>query len=170
MRAFFAIFTAVLAFFQVAAALPPACLLAALGVQDNPSDLKAVCGDLQHAMQGNLTSNCHKDILPEAYKVYSSKCLEQGVTVAKLPTSTSSAHSSTGTASASATGVKSVSASATPTGDATVTSGESESGSSTESSSTPVPTGNAGTATEPKPFLFAAAALLATGLTSVIFL
>lgn len=31
MRAFFAIFTAVLAFFQVAAALPPACLLAALG-------------------------------------------------------------------------------------------------------------------------------------------
>ncbi|KAF3070515.1 hypothetical protein GL218_00350 [Daldinia childiae] len=168
MRAFFAIFTAVLAFFQVAAALPPACLLAALGVQDNPSDLKAVCGDLQHAIQGNLTSNCHKDTLPEAYKVYSSKCLEQGVTVAKLPTSTSSAQSSTGTASA--TGVKSASASATPTGDATVTSGASESGSTTESGSTPSPTGNAGTATEPKPFLFAAAALFATGLTSVIFL
>ncbi|KAI1646529.1 hypothetical protein F4815DRAFT_389588 [Daldinia loculata] len=168
MRAFFAIFTAVLAFFQVAAALPPACLLAALGVQDNPSDLKAVCGDLQHAIQGNLTSSCHKDTLPEAYQVYSSKCLEQGVTVAKLPTSTSSAQSSTGTASA--TGVKSVSASATSTSDATVTSGESESGSTTESGSTASPTGNAGTATEPKPFLFAAAALLATGLTSVIFL
>ncbi|KAI0852040.1 hypothetical protein F5Y00DRAFT_258997 [Daldinia vernicosa] len=168
MRAFFAIFTAVLAFFQVAAALPPACLLAALGVQDNPSDLKAVCGDLQDAMQGNLTSSCQKDTLSEAYNVYSSKCLEEGVTVAKLSTSTSSAHSSTATASS--TGVKSVSASATPTSDATVTSGESESGSTTESSSTASPTGNAGTATEPKPFLFAAAALLATGLTSVIFL
>ncbi|KAI1659289.1 hypothetical protein F4813DRAFT_27635 [Daldinia decipiens] len=172
MRAFFAIFTAVLAFFQVAAAIPPACLLAALGVQDNPSDLKAVCGDLQHAIQGNLTSNCHKDTLPVAYGVYSSKCLEEGMTVAKLPTSTSSAQSSTGTASA--TGVKSVSASAsasaTPTGDATATSGQSESSSTTESGSTPTPTGNAGTATEPKPFLFAAAALLATGLTSVIFL
>ncbi|KAI8959433.1 hypothetical protein F5Y11DRAFT_350492 [Daldinia sp. FL1419] len=163
MRAFFAIFTAVLAFFQVAAAIPPACLLAALGVQDNPSDLKAVCGDLQHAIQGNLTSNCHKDTLPKAYDVYSSKCLEQGVTVAKLPTSTSSAHS-TGTASAS--GV--VSASATPTDGASVTSGESES--ATESGSNPSPTGNAGMATEPKPFLFAAAALVATGLTSVIFL
>ncbi|KAI1481317.1 hypothetical protein F4774DRAFT_408033 [Daldinia eschscholtzii] len=175
MRAFFAVFTAILAFVQVAAAIPPACLLAALGVQENPSDLKAVCGDLQHAIQGNLTSNCHKDVLPEAYKVYSSKCLEQGVTVAKLPTSsTSSAHSSTGTSTASATGSNSVSASATPTSDSTVNnSGESGSDSatsSTESGSTSVPTGNAGMATEPKPFLFAAAALFATGLTSVIFL
>ncbi|KAI1801417.1 hypothetical protein F4811DRAFT_534288 [Daldinia bambusicola] len=172
MRAFFAIFAAVLAFVQVAAALPPACLLAALGVQENPADLKAVCGDLQHAIQGNLTSNCHKDVLPEAYKVYSSKCLEQGVTVAKLPTSsTSSAHSSTGTSTASATGVSSVSASATPTSDSAVdNSGSDSTTTSTESSSSAVPTGNAGMATEPKPFLFAAAALFATGLTSVIFL
>ncbi|KAI1400395.1 hypothetical protein F4819DRAFT_368346 [Hypoxylon fuscum] len=176
MRAFFAIFAAVLAFVQVAAAMPPACLLAALGVQDNPTDLKAVCGDLQDAVQGNLTENCHKEMLPTAYKVYSSKCLEQGVTVADLPTSTSSAHSSTGTASSSATGTGSVSvsASATPTDSASGTTGGSSTGgsgtSATESSSTASPTTNAGMATQPQSFLFAAAALLATGLTSVVFL
>ncbi|KAI1418052.1 hypothetical protein F5Y13DRAFT_184566 [Hypoxylon sp. FL1857] len=162
MRAF-AIFTAALATAQVAYALPPACLLAALGVQQNPSDLKAVCGTLQDAVQGNLTDNCHKDTLPKAYEVYSSKCLEQGVTVADLPTSTSSAHSS-GTASASGPN----SASATPTGSSSGTTGDSTS--TTGASSSATPSGNAGMATEPQPFLFAAAALLATGLTSVVFL
>ncbi|OTA57158.1 hypothetical protein K449DRAFT_398560 [Hypoxylon sp. EC38] len=164
MRSFLAVFTAVLASVQVASAIPPACLLAALGVQENPSDLKAVCGTLQDAVQGNLTDNCHKDTLPQAYEVYSSKCLEQGVTVADLPTSTSSAHSSTGTASA--TGPNS--ASATPTGTSAESTGDSTS--TTGSSSSAVPSGNAGMTTEPQPFLFAAAALLATGLTSVVFL
>ncbi|KAI1373810.1 hypothetical protein F4677DRAFT_189785 [Hypoxylon crocopeplum] len=170
MRSFFALFASILAFVQIAAALPPACLLAALGVQDNPSDLKAVCGDLQDAIQGNLTDACHTDMLPKAYEVYSSKCLEQGVTVADLPTSTSSAHSSTGTASTTGTGSTSVSASATPTDDATPTSGDSSSSSTTESSGAASPTGNAGMATEPQPFLFAAAALLAMGLTSIVFM
>lgn len=87
--------------------------------------MKAVCGDLQDAVQGNLTENCHKEMLPTAYKVYSSKCLEEGVTVAGLPTSTSSGHSSTGTASASGTGSVSVSASATPTESASGTTGGS---------------------------------------------
>ncbi|KAI1136542.1 hypothetical protein F5Y05DRAFT_96675 [Hypoxylon sp. FL0543] len=164
MRSSLAVFTAVLASVHVAAALPPACLLAALGVQGNPSDLKAVCGTLQHAVQGNLTDNCHKDALPQAYEVYSSKCLQEGVTVAALPTSTSSssAHSS-GTASASGPN----SASATPTGttgDSTSTTGSSS------SSSSATPSGNAGMSTEPRPFVYAAAALLATGLTSVVFL
>ncbi|KAL7623923.1 hypothetical protein AAE478_005480 [Parahypoxylon ruwenzoriense] len=166
MRASFAISAAVLAFVQVAAATPPACLLAALGVQDNPSDFKAVCGDLQEAIQGNLTDSCHEDMLPKAYSAYSSKCLEEGVTVAKLPTATSSAASSSSSSgSASSTGP--ASSSATPTGS---TSAEGSSSSATDSSSSAVPTGNAGQATEPQPFLFAAAALLATGLTSVVFL
>ncbi|KAI1781210.1 hypothetical protein F4818DRAFT_32649 [Hypoxylon cercidicola] len=172
MRAFFAIFAAVLAFVQVAAAMPPACLLAALGVQDNPTDLKAVCGNLQHAIQGNLTEACHPNMLPKAYEAYSSKCLEEGMTVADLPTSTSSAHSSTGTASTtgtSSTGVVSVSASATPTNSATGTSGSSDT-SSASATTTAAPTDSAGMATGPQPFLFAAAALLATGLTSVLFL
>ncbi|XXG96972.1 hypothetical protein Hte_003265 [Hypoxylon texense] len=171
MRAFFAIFAAVLAFIQVAAAIPPACLLAALGVQDNPTDLKAVCGDLQDAVQGNLTDACHTDMLPKAYEVYSSKCLEEGVTVADLPTSTSSAHSSTGTASTTgtSTGVVSVSASTTPTGSTTGTSGGAST-SATDSASTASPTDSGAMATGPSSFLFAAAALLATGLTSVVFL
>ncbi|KAI2631850.1 hypothetical protein GGR54DRAFT_2530 [Hypoxylon sp. NC1633] len=170
MRVLFAMFAAVLAFIQVAAALPPACLLSALGVQENPTDLKAVCGDLQHAIQGNLTEACHKDMLPKAYEVYSSKCLAEGVTVSDLPTSTSSGHSSTGTASTTGTSTGIASTSATPTGGATTTSGGSSSGSTTQASNTATPTGNAGMATEPRPFLFAAAALLATGLASVIFL
>ncbi|KAI0843511.1 hypothetical protein F5Y06DRAFT_291428 [Hypoxylon sp. FL0890] len=164
MRSFLAVFTAALASVHVAAALPPACLLAALGVQDNPADFKAVCGTLQDAVQGNLTDHCHTDTLSQAYEVYSSKCLEEGVTVASLPTSTSSAHSS---GTASATGPSS--ASATATGSTTGTTGDSTT-STTGSSSSATPSGNAGMATEPRPFLFAAAALLATGLTSVIFL
>ncbi|OTB04206.1 hypothetical protein M426DRAFT_321062 [Hypoxylon sp. CI-4A] len=170
MRAFFAIFAAVLAFVQVAVAIPPACLLAALGVQDNPTDLKAVCGDLQDAIQGNLTDNCHKDTLPKAYEVYSSKCLAEGVTVSDLATSTSSAHSSTGTASVSATSSGPASASATPTESASGTSDAGVSDTTTSADSSATPTTNAGLTTEPQPFLFAAAALLATGLTSVFFL
>ncbi|KAI1388682.1 uncharacterized protein F4822DRAFT_429298 [Hypoxylon trugodes] len=164
MRPSFALFTVGLAAVQVSAAMPPACLLAALGVQDNPSDLKSVCGTLQDAIQGNLTDHCHTDTLPKAYQVYSSKCLDQGVTVAALPTSTSSGHSSSGTASASSP----ASASATPTDGATGTTGDASTTSGSGSSATP--TGNAGMATEPQPFLYAAAALFATGLTSVLFL
>ncbi|KAI1107415.1 hypothetical protein F4804DRAFT_199049 [Jackrogersella minutella] len=167
MRPSFALFTAVVASVQVSAALPPACLLAALGVQDNPADLKAVCGDLQNAVAGNLTDSCHTDALPQAYEVYSSKCLAEGVTVAGLPTSTSSGASSTGTASV--TGSGSVSATATSTSSTTGSSGSADSATATGSTSAGYPT-SAAMATEPQPFLFAAAALFATGLTSVLFL
>ncbi|KAI0900748.1 hypothetical protein F4806DRAFT_449795 [Annulohypoxylon nitens] len=165
MRPSFAVFTAVMASVQVQAAMPPACLLSALGVQDNPTDMKAVCGDLQDAMQGNLTEACHTNVLSDAYKVYSSKCLAEGVTVAALPTSTSS-----GSASASATGSGVASASASATGSSSGSSEASNTASATSSSSSASPTGNAGMATEPQPFLYAAAALFATGLTSVLFL
>ncbi|KAI1210502.1 uncharacterized protein F4807DRAFT_68569 [Annulohypoxylon truncatum] len=168
MRPSFAVFTAVMASVQVHAAMPPACLLSALGVQQNPTDMKAVCGDLQDAIQGNLTSACHTDVLPQAYKVYSSKCLAEGVTVAALPTSTSSGASSSGSASATGSGVASVSA--TATGSSSGSSEASNSASATSSSSSAAATGNAGMATEPQPFLYAAAALFATGLTSVLFL
>ncbi|KAI1460934.1 hypothetical protein F4805DRAFT_350240 [Annulohypoxylon moriforme] len=167
MRPSFAVFTAIMASVQVRAAMPPACLLSALGVQQNPTDMKAVCGDLQDAMQGNLTDACHTDVLPQAYKVYSSKCLAEGVTVAALPTSTSSGSSSS---SASATGSGVASVSATATGSSSGSTDASNSASATSSSSSASPTGNAGIATEPQPFLYAAAALFATGLTSVLFL
>lgn len=80
-------------------------------LQGNPTDLKALCGDLLTPMQGNLTESCDSAALPEAYEVYSSKCLAEGVTIAGLPTSTASGSSSTGTASA--TGPNSASATAT---------------------------------------------------------
>ncbi|KAI0013233.1 hypothetical protein F4779DRAFT_564546 [Xylariaceae sp. FL0662B] len=172
MRASFAIFAAVAAFGNFATAdTPPACLLAALGVQDNPSDIKAVCGDLQSAVQGNLTENCNKSILPEAHKAYASKCKEAGVTVSDLPSSTSSSGGSSKTSSPSGTssGSGSGSASATPTDGASGTSG-SDTGSATASSSNAAATDSAGQAAEPQRFLYAAAALLATGFTSVIFL
>ncbi|KAI0598740.1 hypothetical protein F4775DRAFT_554180 [Biscogniauxia sp. FL1348] len=161
MRASAGILAAVLAAVPLATATPPACLLSALGLQGNPSDIKAVCGDLQSAVRGNLTNACSDDMLPTAYEVYSSKCLAAGVTVSSLSTS------STASATASSSGV--ASNSATATSDATSTSGDSTSGTSTASSSSSTATG-AGAATEPQPFMFAVAALLATGLTSVILL
>ncbi|KAI1506632.1 hypothetical protein F5X99DRAFT_11443 [Biscogniauxia marginata] len=163
MRVSAGVLAAVLASVPLAVATPPACLLSALGLQGNPSDIKAVCGDLQTAVRGNLTNACNDDILPTAYEVYSSKCLAAGVTVSALSTSS--------TASATASSSHVASSSATPTSDATETTGDDASGTATESgsSSTAAATG-AGSATEPQPFMFAIAAILATGMTSVILL
>ncbi|KAI5862416.1 hypothetical protein GGS23DRAFT_572296 [Durotheca rogersii] len=166
MRASFAVSAAVLAFVQVAAATPPACLLSALGVQGDPTDFEALCGTLQPAIRGNLTESCQTGVLSQAYDAYSSKCLEQGVTVSKFPTSTSSAASSSATSSRSSTVTGPASSSATPTQDAEV-AGSSSTPTGSDDSATPT---GAGQATEPQPFLYAAAALLATGLTSVLFL
>ncbi|KAI1083756.1 hypothetical protein F5B20DRAFT_525306 [Whalleya microplaca] len=171
MRASIALFAAVSAFVNVAAAdTPPACLLSALGVQPNPSDIKAVCGDFQSAVRGNLTSNCNKNILSDAYEAYADKCKDAGVTVADLTSSTSAGSSKTSSPSATGTGSGSGSASATATDGASATSGGSGTGAATVSSTQASPTDSAGQATGPQPFLYAAAALLATGLTSALFL
>ncbi|KAI0161494.1 hypothetical protein GGR57DRAFT_454974 [Xylariaceae sp. FL1272] len=69
---------------QISAATPPACLLSALGIQENPADVKAMCSQFQQAVMRNLTNACHPtDDLSSAYNVYSSKCLEEGITVGK---------------------------------------------------------------------------------------
>jgi hypothetical protein len=72
---------AILAFVQVSVATPPACLLAVMGIQSNPADLKLMCDGMQNAVIGNLTQVCHGATLNPAYTVYSSTCSGVGVKV-----------------------------------------------------------------------------------------
>jgi len=139
----FAAFVAIIGF---AVAGPPACILAALGQQPNPADIKAVCGTLQSNMLSNITEVCSGDALGGAYDVYSSTCLGSGVTVSALPTPTG--QTATGTAKATSPGA----------------SGTGPSGASQTDSK-----GGAG-AVAPQPLIFAASGLLATGLAAVLFL
>lgn len=57
-------------------ATPPACLLAAINVQSDPSDLKALCGTLEHAVAGNITDKCSGDSYKEAVSSYQATCFE----------------------------------------------------------------------------------------------
>jgi uncharacterized membrane protein YgcG len=104
---------AFLALVHVAVATPPACLLAALGIQSNPSDVKLLCDGLQKSMIGNLTQVCKGPSLDGAYGVYASTCQSVGVKVAALPTSSSSA---SGPAATGGSGSGSGSGSGTTTG------------------------------------------------------
>ncbi|KAK4496121.1 hypothetical protein PRZ48_012100 [Zasmidium cellare] len=92
---------------QVAVAAPPACLLAAVNTQDEPSDMKAVCGTGASAVKKYISSNCG-DNADAANDAFEEQCKDAGVTV-----STSSSASKSGSASHSATGYGSSSASAT---------------------------------------------------------
>lgn len=78
------VLAAILACVQFAIATPPSCLLAALGQQPNPADMKAVCDGLQSAMLANLTDVCHGGDLDSAYNTYSTTCSGVGVKVGKL--------------------------------------------------------------------------------------
>ncbi|KAF6843171.1 hypothetical protein CMUS01_02384 [Colletotrichum musicola] len=64
---------------------PPACLLAALGAQGNPSGVENICVNLQTPMLGNITTLCEGDATTRAYNVFSNTCKEVGVSVAPLP-------------------------------------------------------------------------------------
>lgn len=65
-------------------ATPPACLLAAINVQSDPSDLKALCGTLENAVTGNITDKCSKDAYKEAVSSYQATCFEgAGVNISK---------------------------------------------------------------------------------------
>ncbi|TGO69197.1 hypothetical protein BOTNAR_0014g00500 [Botryotinia narcissicola] len=114
-------------------ATPPACLLAAINVQSDPSDLKALCGTLEHAVAGNITDKCSGDNYKEAVSSYQATCFEgAGVNI----TITSSSTSATGTNTASVSGSSSGSASATATGSgAKATGTASATGSSGSSAS-----------------------------------
>ncbi|KAF7931069.1 uncharacterized protein EAE97_009278 [Botrytis byssoidea] len=126
-------------------ATPPACLLAAINVQSDPSNLKALCGTLEHAVAGNITDKCSGDNYKEAVSSYQATCFEgAGVNI----TITSSSASATGTNTASVSGSSSGSTSATATGSgAKATGTASATGSSGSSASATGSTTGASAAT-----------------------
>lgn len=65
---------------QVAVAAPPACLLAAVNTQDDPSDMKAVCSGGASEVKKYLSSNCG-DNADAANSAFEEQCKDAGVTV-----------------------------------------------------------------------------------------
>lgn len=91
MRATFAL--PILALALGALANPPACLLAVVGQQDSPHDLKAICGDDAKDVQAALDKDCSKDTKSVAQEAFVSTCSSAGSSIGKfqnLPTFTSS--------------------------------------------------------------------------------
>ncbi|ESZ90263.1 hypothetical protein SBOR_9354 [Sclerotinia borealis F-4128] len=117
-------------------ATPPACLLAAINVQTNPSDLKSLCGTLENAVVGNVTEKCMGGAYQEAVKAYEATCLEEaGVTISITSSSSSASTTKTGAASGSITATASGSgAKITGSGSATGTSGSTVSATGSASS------------------------------------
>ncbi|KAK2013772.1 hypothetical protein LZ32DRAFT_240785 [Colletotrichum eremochloae] len=70
---------------NLAAAIPPACLLAVLGQQTSPASVETLCDDFMPAILGNLNSVCLSTDLKPAYDAYASTCSEIGIKVADLP-------------------------------------------------------------------------------------
>jgi len=76
----------VLALARLGAAGQPACLLAALGQQEDPSSVEANCGkDKEDAMLSALLDACSDDDLPAALTQFVDTCGEKGIEVAALP-------------------------------------------------------------------------------------
>lgn len=67
----------------VLAALPPACLLQAVNTQDEPSDLKAICGDSPTDVQQAIASMCG-DTVSMAQSAFIATCSGAGVQVGTL--------------------------------------------------------------------------------------
>ncbi|KAE8453056.1 hypothetical protein EG329_012243 [Mollisiaceae sp. DMI_Dod_QoI] len=101
------VFTAILALARIAIATPPACLIAAMGAQSNPADLKSLCGSLESQVVGNITEKCSGDAESSAISVYSATCLASASVTISIPSSTSTSGSSTGTAKTTSTGTAS---------------------------------------------------------------
>ncbi|CZR59689.1 uncharacterized protein PAC_09583 [Phialocephala subalpina] len=137
-------FTAILALAHIAvAATPPACLIAAMGAQSNPADLKALCGSLESQVYGNITEKCSGSAESAAISVYSATCLASASVTISIPSSTSSSASTTGTGKTSTTGTASGSATGSSTAKATG-SGSSSTGTATGTAASATGTNSAG--------------------------
>ncbi|TGO61586.1 hypothetical protein BCON_0026g00300 [Botryotinia convoluta] len=156
-------------------ATPPACLLAAINVQSDPSDLKALCGTLENAVAGNITDKCSGDNYKEAVSSYQATCFEgAGVNITRkgtgqerkgrkqvpwaqlgifINTITSSSASATGTNTASISGSASASSSATATA----------TGSGAKATGTATATGSSGSSASATGSTTGASAATATG-------
>ncbi|KUJ12030.1 uncharacterized protein LY89DRAFT_688501 [Mollisia scopiformis] len=137
------VFTAILALAKIAVATPPACLIAAIGAQANPGDLKSLCGSLESQVVGNITEKCSGSAESAAISVYSATCLASASVTISIPSSSSTSAFATGTGKTSATGKASGSTTAT-TGSATAKV------TGTGSSSTGTATGTAASSTTTK--------------------
>ncbi|KZF25722.1 hypothetical protein L228DRAFT_266177 [Xylona heveae TC161] len=120
---------------QLAAATPPACLLAAIGHQPNPADLPTICGVKASDVESDLKSDCASGTYSAALSAFSSVCQAHGLTVS----ATSSAASST---AASSTGASSVSASTTGSSLASSPAVTGTGSADATVTSAPYPTGN----------------------------
>ena len=63
-------------------ATPPACLLAAVNGNDDPSDLKSLCGDGAKDIQSALAQGCGSNA-DSAQKAFIASCKEADITVGK---------------------------------------------------------------------------------------
>lgn len=114
---------------------PPACLLAALGAQPNPSNVKALCNS--GYLEGNITSMCSGSDEVNAMSAYSSACSADGVTVSISSTGASSATTTTTTvrSSTSVTTVASSTVTIVAPIASTIVAGPSSTSSTAQSSS-----------------------------------
>ncbi|KAL2223425.1 hypothetical protein M432DRAFT_598520 [Thermoascus aurantiacus ATCC 26904] len=134
------LFLSLLALCHIAvAAIPPACLLSAIGsTQDNPADLKAVCVTNGAKVEAKISSICGDDT-QAALKAFSSTCASAGYKVA-VPTATKTGSSSTSTDSAIRSGVAKPSGFVTATAPGSLSTGSrSSTGSSSAGSASASP-------------------------------
>ncbi|KZL86686.1 hypothetical protein CI238_04217 [Colletotrichum incanum] len=143
------------------AAVPPACLLAALGQQPSPAGVETLCDDFMYAMLGNLTSVCQGNDLKPAYDAYASTCSDVGIKVDDLPSASSISPAPTLTPEPTGSTVPD----ATPTPSSPTNTGEPSNGDSPQGSKP-----SAAGAIAPHAFLFTVIGLSATGFVSVVFL
>jgi len=98
--------TFVLALFAVsklAMATPPACLLAAVNEQPDPSDLQSICGSKAGDVKSFLSDNCGS-FTSEAMSAFKETCSEAGYTVSVSTSSSKSSSASKTGGSSHATG------------------------------------------------------------------
>jgi len=104
--------TFLFAFFAIsrlALATPPACLLAAVNTQDDPTDMQSICGHNASDLQSFLNKNCG-DNKKAALSAFSDVCQSAGITVHEA---TASASASDESSTATKTGSSSHHASTT---------------------------------------------------------
>jgi len=79
---------ALLALANIVAAVPPACLLAAVNKQDNPADLAKICGSDSVSVQRDIVSVCDQSDISKALQAFAKSCGEAGKQVSLIDTAT----------------------------------------------------------------------------------
>ncbi|MCJ1225439.1 hypothetical protein MMC12_002088 [Toensbergia leucococca] len=103
---------------QIVAAVPPACLLAAVNTEQNPADLPTICGVDSPKVQNQIKNLCGGNT-DAALTAFYDVCKSAGVTVSSVSSSGSSSSSSSASAYSSSASA-SVSGAPYGTGNSTV--------------------------------------------------